>query len=215
MARRKIGTIRIRVTRKVTVRSTVQSRNGSGSVGRAEALSSSTPPRQITSRASTLSYSPSERRLLSRVRDVVEADVERARDVFLCHAWADRGDAALELFEALDGLGVDVWFSEREVVLGQSLARQLDAGLRVSRIGVVLVTPAMLAALVAGGFADQELGALLATQRVIPVLHEVGYDDLRAESPLLAARAGLSTNGVSLAEVAAKIAESVLSIPVG
>jgi hypothetical protein len=58
------------------------------------------------------------------------------------------------------------------------------------------------------------LGALLATQRVIPVVHDVGYDDLRAESPLLAARAGLSTDGSSLGEVAAKIAESVLAIAV-
>lgn len=161
-----------------------------------------------------MSYSPSERRFLNRVRGVVDADVERPRDVFLCHAWADRGETALELFEALDQLGVDVWFSEREVVLGQSLARQLDAGLRVSRVGVVLVTPAMLAALRAGGFADQELGALLATQRVIPVVHAVGYDNQRAESPLLAARAGLSTDGSSLGEIAAKIAESVLDVAV-
>jgi hypothetical protein len=32
-------------------------------------------------------------------------------------------------------------------------------GLRVSRVGVVLVTPSMLAALRSGGFADQALGA--------------------------------------------------------
>jgi hypothetical protein len=139
----------------------------------------------------------------------VDDDVERARDAFLCHAWADRSGPAAELFEALNNLNVDVWFSEREVVLGKSLTRQLDAGLRVSRIGIVLVTPAMLTALRSGGFADQELGALLATDRVIPVTHEVEYDELRAESPLLAARAGLTTTDSSLVEVAAKVAESV------
>lgn len=181
MTRRRIGTIRIQVTRKVTVRSTVQSRVVAASMGRPQGLPSNAPHPQVTRRASNLSYSPSERRFLNRVRDEVQADVERPRDVFLCHAWADRSEAAQELFKALDELGVDVWFSEREVVLGKSLARQLDAGLRVSRVGVVLVTPAMLAALRAGGFADQELGALLATQRVIPVVDDVGYDDLRAE----------------------------------
>jgi hypothetical protein len=82
-----------------------------------------------------LSYSPSERRFVNRVRDDVEADAERSRDVFPCHAWADRSEAAQELSEALDELGVDVWFSEREVVLGESLAGQLDGGLRVSRVG--------------------------------------------------------------------------------
>ncbi|MDF1597989.1 MAG: toll/interleukin-1 receptor domain-containing protein [Acidimicrobiia bacterium] len=146
------------------------------------------------------------------MRDVVNADVERERDVFLCHAWADRTGAATDLFEALSSLSVDVWFSEREVVLGRSLARQLDAGLRVSRVGIVLVTPNMLVALRNGGFADKELGALLATDRVIPVSDDVTYDELRAESPLLASRAGLSTSDSSLGEVAAKIAESVLGV---
>jgi hypothetical protein len=43
-------------------------------------------------------------------------------------------------------------------------------------------------------------------------MHNVSYDDLRTESPLLAGRAGLSTDGSTLNEVAAKIAESVLDI---
>jgi len=152
--------------------------------------------------------------LLDQVHQVVADDVERDRDVFLCHAWADRTGPADQLFTALSALGVDAWFSERDVVLGKSLARQLDGGLRVSRVGIVLVTPNMLAALRNGGFADQELGALLATDRVIPVSHAVTYDELRGESPLLAARAGLSTDESSFAEVAAKIAESVLDVEI-
>jgi hypothetical protein len=64
----------------------------------------------------------------------------------------------------------------------------------------VLVTPNMLIALRNGGFADQEMGALLATDRVIPVSCDVTFDELRAESPLLAARAGLSTADSSLVE---------------
>lgn len=159
-----------------------------------------------------MTYSQPERALLDDVREAVEADSDRERDAFLCHAWGDRSGPASELYTALDALGVDVWFSERDVVLGQSLARQLDRGLRLSRVGIVLVTPNMLAALRNAGFADQELGALLATERVIPVSHGVAFEDLRTESPLLAARAGLSTLESSLNEVAAKIAESVLGI---
>jgi hypothetical protein len=169
-------------------------------------ITSSTSRRRVT-------YSPAERSLLDDVRSAVDGDVERSRDVFLCHAWADRIDAAQELFDELNALDVDVWFSERDVVLGKSLARQLDAGLRISRVGIVLVTPNLLAALRNGGFADQELGALLATDRVIPVSHGLDFEDLRSESPLLAQRAGLSTSGSTLAEVAAKIAESVLDRP--
>lgn len=164
-------------------------------------------------RSRPLSYTVTERAYLDEVRHVVEQDeveVERERDLFLCHAWDDRQHAALELVEALAELGVDVWFSEKDVALGSSLPRQLDRGIRLSRVGVVLVTPAMMMALRRGGFADQELGALLATGRVIPVLHDVTHKELEGESPLLAARAGISTDGSSLREVAEKIADSVL-----
>jgi hypothetical protein len=33
------------------------------------------------------------------------------RDVFLCHAWDDRGGAAKELHDLLEARGVKVWFS--------------------------------------------------------------------------------------------------------
>lgn len=168
---------------------------------------------QVRRSSPTLTYTTSERQFLGTVRDTVAEDdlrTDRDRDLFLCHAWADRRHAARELFDALVEMGVDAWFSEEDVDLGSNLPRELDRGIRSSRLGVVLVTPAMMMALRQGGFADKELGALLATNRVIPVLHEVTYEELRRESPLLAARSGLSTADSSLAEVAEKIADSVL-----
>lgn len=169
---------------------------------------------QLRQSRPTITYTTTERKFLGEVRDTIAEDdlrTIRERDLFLCHAWADRHHAARELFNALIAAGVDAWFSEEDVDLGTTLARELDRGIRSSRVGVVLVTPAMLMALRQGGFADKELGALLATNRVIPVLHDVTHDDLRSESPLLAARTGLSTADSSLTEVADKIAESVLA----
>lgn len=157
-----------------------------------------------------LQYTAAERSYFDDVRERLKEDhYERPRDLFLCHAWADRDGVAREFFDALGRAGVDAWYSEADVQLGMSLARQLDRGIRSSRIGVVLVTTAMLDALRRGGFADQELGALLGTGRVIPVLHRVDYEDLTAESPLLAARAGLSTAEGSLAAAAEKIADAL------
>jgi hypothetical protein len=160
-----------------------------------------------------VTYTATERLYLDAIRDTVvedEVDESRERDLFLCHAWADRQHAARELFEALVELNVDAWFSEEDVALGANLPRQLDRGISCSRVGVVLVTPAMLMALRQGGFADQELGALLLTGRVIPVLHGVTYEELRRVSPLLATRAGLTTTDSSLTDVAEKIADGVL-----
>jgi hypothetical protein len=133
------------------------------------------------------------------------------RDLFLCHAWDDRQSAALDLNNLLTGLDVTVWFSEMDVPLGTSLIRKIDQGLAKSRAGIVLVTPALFMSLNNDGIAAQELSALLATDRVIPVVHGTTFDALRRVSPLLAARSGLDTaNYSSLEEVATKIADTVL-----
>lgn len=159
-----------------------------------------------------MSYTVAERRTLDPVRRAVERQAQSypdRRDLFLCHAWDDRGGAAKELHDLLESLGVTVWFSEKDVVLGTSLIREIDKGLSKSRIGIVLVTPALFKSLDADGVADKELSALLATDRVIPVAHGTTFEALRDVSPLLAARSGLSTEDSSLEDVATKIADTV------
>jgi hypothetical protein len=155
-----------------------------------------------------------EDRTLAPVRDAVEQQAPSSypdrRDLFLCHAWADRLGAAKELHDHLDSLGISVWFSEKDVGLGKPLLRAIDKGLRDSRAGIVLVTPALLESLEAEGIADKELSVLLATDRVIPVAHDTTFEALRVVSPMLASRSGLSTAESSFGEVAAKIADTVL-----
>jgi hypothetical protein len=104
---------------------------------------------------------------------------------------------------------VKVWFSEKDVGLGVPLMRAIDKGLANSRIGIVLVTPALLRRLPSEGIADKELSALLAGERLVPIVHQTTYDALRNVSPLLASRSGLSTAEETLAQVAEKLAELV------
>lgn len=166
---------------------------------------SRTPPR--------VTYSSSEQSYLGQVHQQAERQAQAnpdKRDVFLCHACGDRHGAARELHTYLGEFGVDVWFSEEDVPLGTPLLQQIDKGLRMSRIGLVLVTPNMLKSLAnERGVAGKELAALLATERVVPVAHGVTYEVLSETSPLLASRSGLSTEEDTLEEVAAKIAETV------
>lgn len=131
------------------------------------------------------------------------------RDVFLCHAWGDRQSVAKELHDLLETRGVRVWFSEKDIGLGEPFMRSIDKGLANSRVGIVLVTPAMLSALPRGGVADRELSALLAGERLVPIVHQTTYDALREVSPLLASRNGLSTAEDTMEGVAAKLAELV------
>jgi hypothetical protein len=156
-------------------------------------------------------YTPEEVRALTPVRNSVEnlAKLPELRDVFLCHAWDDRQGAAKELHDLLELRGVSVWFSEKDVGLGVPLLRAIDKGLANSRVGIVLVTPALLRRLPAEGIADKELSALLARDRLVPIVHETTYEALRDVSPLLGSRSGLNTAEEPMADVAAKIAELV------
>ncbi len=165
-------------------------------------------------RRSAVTYSVREYQTLNPVREQVVRVAESStaeRDLFLCHAWDDRKGAALDLNNRLTGLDVTVWFSEMDVSLGTSLIRKIDKGLAASRAGIVLVTPALFQSLNSDGIASQELSALLATDRVIPIVHGTTFEELRKVSPLLAARSGLTTSDyASLDEVATKIADTVL-----
>jgi len=148
---------------------------------------------------------------LTPVRESVEtlAKEPDLRDVFLCHAWDDRQGAARQLHDLLVSRGVKVWFSEKDVGLGVPLMRAIDKGLANSRIGIVLVTPALLRCLPREGIADKELSALLRRERLVPVMHETTFEDLEKVSLLLASRSGLSTKEEPMADVATKLAELV------
>lgn len=156
-------------------------------------------------------YTPAQVRTLTPIRDNVEkrASLSDLRDVFLCHAWDDRHDGAKELHDLLVSRGVSVWFSEKDVILGSNLLREIDKGLAKSRIGIVLVTPALLDRLEREGIADKELSALLARDLLVPVVHGTTYEALREVSPLLGSRSGLNTAEDSMADVAGKLAELV------
>jgi hypothetical protein len=160
---------------------------------------------------SSVWYTPEEVRALTPVRNSVEqlAKLPDLRDVFLCHAWDDRQGAAKELHDLLESRGVSVWFSEKDVGLGMPLLRTIDKGLANSRVGIVLVTPALLRRLPAEGIADKELSALLARDRLVPIVHETTYEALREVSPLLGSRSGLDTAEEPMGDVAAKIEELV------
>lgn len=168
--------------------------------------SSSVRPRWSRSGSSVV-YTAAQVRTLTPVRENVEqrATLPDLKDVFLCHAWDDRKGAAKDLFELLESLNVSVWFSERDVLLGTSLLREIDKGLARSRVGIVLVTPTLLRRVQGEGIADKELSALLARDLLVPIVHDTTYEALREVSPLLGSRSGLSTAEDSMKDIAANL----------
>mgnify|MGYP001561884164 CR=1 FL=1 len=182
------------------------------SLGGSGGRSSSSPWPRWSRAGSAVSYTLAQVQSLTPVRNAVEAKAAEQpdlRDAFLCHAWDDRQGAAKQLHDLLEAAGVTVWFSEKDLGLGVPMMRAIDKGLAASRIGLVLVTPALLARLPKESVADKELSALLAGNRLVPIVHNTTYEALRNVSPLLASRSGLDTAEDSMEVIASKVAELV------
>lgn len=186
------------------------SRSSSGGGGGSSKSVRNARPRWSRTGSAQL-YTPEEVRALEPIRVTVEkrAPLPDLRQIFLCHAWPDRQGVATDLYNLLIAHNVSVWFSEKDIGLGEPFMRAIDKGLAKSQMGIVLVTPAMLKTLPAAGVADKELSVLLARDQLVPIVHDTTYDALRDVSPMLASRNGLDTADMPMADVAAKLAELV------
>ena len=163
--------------------------------------------RQLRSASGTIRYTDKELILADRIHRAVGSIDPREYDSFLSYARIDGAVVANELRSNLESFGVAVWFDEVAIVPGRSQSLQMDAGLRKARTGIAFLTPAYLA----GRFwTERELGALLSKETLIPVLHNVTFEDVKQYSGILPDLAGFTTEHDSIADIAKKIAAAVL-----
>ncbi len=168
--------------------------------------------RQLRSASASMRYTEPERQFADRVYRAVAAIDPREYDAFLSYARIDGAQAAGDLRTHLESLRVAVWFDEVAIVPGRSQSLQMDAGLRKARAGIALLTPAYLA----GRFwTERELGALLSKETLIPVLHNVTFEDVKQYSGILPDLAGFTTAQDSIADIAKKIAAAILVVDGG
>jgi TIR domain len=136
-------------------------------------------------------------------------------DVFICHASEDKEAVARPLARILRSRGFSVWIDEVEMKLGDNLRQTIDAGLRASTFGAVILSPSFFEKRwpqwELDGLADREMSS--GTKVVLPIWHEVDHDDVAAHSPSLAGKlAARTSDGVD--RVADAVAE-VLRGPTG
>ena len=120
-------------------------------------------------------------------------------DVFICHASEDKDSFVRPLAALLRERHVEVWYDEFTLTLGDSLRRAIDAGLRQSRFGAVVLSKAFFSK----QWPQYELDGLAAREMrgndrvLLPIWHGVGVEDVMAYSPPLAGRvAVVSSEGV-------------------
>ena len=160
----------------------------------------------ISSSAPQPVYTVQEQALADRVQGAISQLQARECDVFLSYARIDGAVVGDALRRALEALGVSVWFDEVAIQPGKSQALQMDRGLQKARAGIALLTPAYLT----GRFwTERELGALLHKATLIPVLHEVTFEDVAQYSGILPDLAGFETARDSVETIAQKLAPAV------
>ena len=119
-------------------------------------------------------------------------------DVFVSHASDDKEVFARPLVEALRANGLNVWFDENTLKVGDSLRRSIDRGLSRSRYGIVIVSKAFFSK----EWPQRELDGLVAREDdggkiVLPVWHEISAVEVRKYSPTLADRLAIpSSKGI-------------------
>jgi hypothetical protein len=117
-------------------------------------------------------------------------------DVFISHASEDKDSVVRALAHELRARGLNVWYDEFELGIGDSLRAGIDRGLAHSRRGIVVLSPAFFAK----HWTAEELNGLTAIEastgeyRILPVWHEVDAAAVAAAAPMIAGRLAGSTS---------------------
>jgi hypothetical protein len=109
-------------------------------------------------------------------------------DIFISYASEDRDAVANPLTEALRSRGIKVWYDQTELKAGDSLFDSISEGLRLSRFGIVILSPAFFTK----QWPQLELKGLFnriavtnGHKTIIPVWYQLGPADIEKYSPLL------------------------------
>lgn len=134
----------------------------------------------------------------------------RIWDVFICHASDDKDDFAGPLAQALRAAGVKVWFDEFEIKLGHNISQKIERGLANSEWGIIVLSQKSIQK----NWPQYEASAIkqlfLADQmRLIPILKDISFTELRLLQPGLVDLKGIDANNVSISECAYRIIEAV------
>lgn len=153
---------------------------------------------------------------LSSIRGLVQREspvgVEREYDVFISHASEDKDVVVRQLANALRDEGLSVWYDEFELRIGDSLRQKIDRGLANSRVGLVVLSHAFLSK----GWTNYELDGIVTRsvsgeQILLPIWHNISKDEVMKYSPSLADKVARSTALHTVGEIAAEIADVIMS----
>lgn len=137
----------------------------------------------------------------------ISDDNQRQYDVFISHASEDKEDIVRELAKALKNKGLQVWYDEFELKIGDSLRRKIDRGLARSRVGLVILSPSFINK----GWTNYELDGIITRtitgeQILLPIWHKISKQEVIEFSPSIADKVARNTASHTVEEIASEIA---------
>lgn len=144
------------------------------------------------------------------LKEVIGED-PRDYDVFISHASPDKDEVVRPLAMLLRDGGLEVWYDEFTLRVGDSLRRRIAQGIRSARFGIVVFSPAFLKG---RPWTEHELdglvnGYIYNRQVLLPIWHGVDGEQVADYSPSLADKVALSTADVTLEEIAQELLEQI------
>jgi len=117
-------------------------------------------------------------------------------DLFISHASEDKDSFVRELAQQLKTSGLQVWYDEFTLTLGDSLRRSIDHGLANSRFGAVVLSPSFFKK----EWPQKELDGLVSREDgkekvILPIWHQISKKEIMRSSPILADRLAVSSSG--------------------
>lgn len=139
-------------------------------------------------------------------------DNSKEYDVFISHASEDKDTVVRPLAIALKSKGLNVWYDEFELKIGDSLRRKIDQGLSNSKFGIVVISRSFIKK----GWTNYELDGLMTKaisgqQILLPIWHDITKQEVIDYSPSLADKVARNTSQETVEEIAIEIAELILS----
>ncbi len=138
---------------------------------------------------------------------------EKEHDAFISHASEDKDEKVRPLAEALIQAGLDVWYDEFSLKIGDSLSRKIDQGLSKSKVGLVVLSQSFFNK----GWTNYELNGIVTRsvsgeQVLLPICHGVTKQKVIEFSPSLADKVARSTATLTIEEIAQEIANLINGI---
>lgn len=131
-------------------------------------------------------------------------------DVFISHASEDKDTIVRPLAAALVAEGLNVWYDEFELRIGDSLRRKIDQGLANSRLGLLV----LFHSFIEKGWTNYEVDGIVTRlvsgeQVLLPIWHNISKQEVMSYSPSLADKVARSTATHTVEEMAKEIAELI------